>query len=99
MRTSDIGGNVAKAGNIVAKFFKAAQNADQCAGLQLAVWEAVEDGGARPDFGGGRFQVRANANVLAYAQQYYRGIEEKGDALYLQAGQGNGQSQITNFQA
>lgn len=44
------GGNVARAGNIVAKYFYAAQTPDQCAGLQIAVWKALEDGTDEPDF-------------------------------------------------
>src|SRR5476651_864192 len=40
LSTSGFGGKVAKAGNIVASCFADAQTADQCAGLQLAVWKA-----------------------------------------------------------
>ncbi|MBX3117572.1 MAG: hypothetical protein KF784_00785 [Fimbriimonadaceae bacterium] len=88
------GGNVAKAGNIVAKFFSSAQTADQCAGLQLAIWEAVEDGGDKPHFLSGRFQARASEAVIAYAEAYYDAIDEEGDAIFLQSG-GDGQDQIT----
>jgi hypothetical protein len=61
--------NYVKAGNIVAKAFNEAQTPDQCAGLQLAVWEAIEDGQDQPDFLGGHFQ--APPSVIAYAQHYY----------------------------
>lgn len=100
-RSSTVGGGIAKAGNIVAKWFRSAQSADACAGLQLAVWEAIEDGGARPDFAGGWFRAEAGPVAIAHALQYYAAIEEPGDALFLQAGQGGpggsggGQSQIT----
>jgi hypothetical protein len=99
LSSAKVGGNVAKAGNIVAKFFGAARSADQCAGLQLAVWEAIEDGAARPDFGSGRFRSAGSAAVLGFAQEYYKGLGEPGDALYLQTagGGGNdGQSQIAS---
>ena len=81
--SSRVGGHVSLAGNIVARHFKSAQTADQCAGLQLAVWEALEDGGVNPDFGAGKFQARAGAAALAWAAQYYQAIETPGSALYL----------------
>jgi len=87
-RASKVGGNIALAGNIVAKFFKSAQTPDQCAGLQIAVWKAIEDGTEQADFGSGRFQVRATQSVLAYAQQYYQGIGEPGEAIYIQSSPG-----------
>ncbi len=80
----EYGGNIAKAGNIVAKYFKFAQTPDQCAGLQIAVWKALEDGSSQPDFGSGHFQVRASQTVIAYAQQYYQAINEPGQAAYIQ---------------
>ena len=90
------GGSVAIAGNIVAKYFKLAQNADQCAGLQLAIWEAIEDGGLKPNFAAGRFQARASLAVMANAEEFYQAAEAPGEALYLQTGNGGGgQSQIT----
>src|SRR5579859_2135431 len=39
LSSSKVGGNVARAGNIVAKYFYEARTPDQCAGLQIAVWE------------------------------------------------------------
>jgi hypothetical protein len=97
-KSSKVGGNIALAGRIVAKYFKLAQSPDQCAALQLAVWEAVEDGGPHANFGGGRFMAKASGAVLGLAQEMYQAIEEQGDALYLQAGgqgSGGGQSQFT----
>lgn len=92
--------NVAKAGNIAARYFREAQNADQCAGLQLAVWEAIEDGGEQADFAGGRFQARASVDALKYAHQYYQAWSTPGDAVFLESNRGMtmGQSQIVPTQ-
>lgn len=98
MRSGLAGGNVAKAGHIVAKFFCRAQSADECAGLQLAVWEAIEDGGPVADFAGGHFRARATNAAIAYAAAYYAdGIYEPDEAVYLKAGggQGSGQNQLS----
>lgn len=93
--SSSIGGNIQRAGNIVAKFFRAAKSNEQCAGLQIAVWEAIEDGGEQPNFGNGRFQVRASDAALAWAEEYYQAITEPGNAVFLQTTGGQGQSQIS----
>lgn len=93
--SADLGGNAAKAGNIVALYFREAQTPEQCAGLQLAVWEAIEDGGYEPNFLQGRFQAQADTRMIAFAQQYYTAIDTPGKAVFLQAGQNNGQSQVT----
>lgn len=97
-----VGGGVTLAGNIVAKWFNAAQSAEQCAGLQLAVWEAIEDGGLAADFSSGRFQAKASPVALAYARKYYQAAGEDGEAVFLQAqgggaGGGGGQSQISSI--
>lgn len=89
------GGNIAKAGSIVARCFALAQSPDECAGLQLAVWEAIEDGGAYADFGSGRFMARANPAVLSYAAQFYQASSQGGDSTFLGTGNGSGQSQLT----
>ncbi len=90
------GGNIAKAGNIVAKFFSKAQTADQCAGLQLAIWEAIEDGGTKPNFLGGKFQAQGSREVMAFAEEFYGAVSEDGDAIYLEHDWPNGgQDQIT----
>ena len=94
IKTSLAGGTIALAGNIVARHFKEAQSADQCAALQLAVWEAVEDGGRHANFAGGAFQARSTRVVIAMAEQYYEAIELPGEALYLESGQDGGQGQI-----
>jgi hypothetical protein len=89
------GGRVALAGNIVAKYFHQAKTADQCAGLQLAIWEAIEDGGEKPNFGAGRFMAMANDVTMDLAEMYYDAISQAGDAAFL-PGQG-GQSQISSI--
>lgn len=88
--SSDIGGNIALAGRIVAKYFKLAKTPQQCAGLQLAVWEAIEDGGSTPDFTSGHFRARAETGVLDYADQFYTAVDEPGSAMFLQTTQGGG---------
>lgn len=88
---------VARAGNIVAKYFKQARTPDQCAALQLAVWEALEDGGDKPNFYGGHFQARASKAVMDDAEVFYDGIWVGDEAVFFEAGQGEGggQGQLT----
>ena len=93
--STSVGKNIAKAGNIVAHCFDAARTPDQCAGLQVAVWEALEDGGVRPNFLGGRFQVKANEAILANAAMYYAAIVEEKSATYLESANGKSQSQLS----
>lgn len=92
--SAKFGGRVALAGNIVAKYFYQAKTADQCAGLQLAIWEAVEDGGEKADFGTGRFMAMASDVTMDFAEMYYDAISQTGDAAFLQ-GDG-GQSQLSS---
>lgn len=89
---------VARAGNIVAKYFKQARTPDQCAGLQLAVWEALEDGGDKPNFAQGHFQARASSAVMEKADEYYDGIWIGDEAVFFESSQGDGggQSQLTS---
>ncbi len=74
------GGNIAKAGRIVAKYFNSARTPEQCAGLQIAVWTAIEDGSKKPDFVAGRFHVEADPVSLKYAAKYYQAANEKSPA-------------------
>lgn len=90
MKSTDVGGRITLAGNIVARYFNEATSADQCAGLQLAVWKAVEDGTDEPNFLSGHFQAKASYAVLAYAQQYYSALHTPGTAVFLLAGAGAG---------
>ncbi len=94
LSTDKLETNIRRAGNIVSKYFYQARTADDCAAIQLAVWEAIEDGGPHADFRNGAFQVRANASVIALAEQVYEAGAEDGKAVLLRSG-GSGQSQIT----
>ncbi len=94
-RTSVLGSNYAKAGRIVARYFNEARSPAQCAGLQLAVWEAIEDGGPVADFGHGRFQAQGTPAAMAFADQYYLAIGDEGQGVYLQTGDDGGQGQIS----
>ena len=82
--SKDVGGNIAKAGNIVARFFNEATSPEQCAGLQLAVWEALEDGGNTPDFQNGHFAAQSDAITMAYAMNYYAAVNTAADAVYFE---------------
>ena len=98
-RSAKVGGNIARAGNIVAHFFQKAQTPEQCAGLQLAVWKVIEDGPESCDFTIGRFQAIASPTVIAYAQQYFQAaetVEAPSSALYLAAQSGQSQLSYTN---
>lgn len=99
LSTAKVGGNYAKAGNIVARYFRFAQTPEQCAGLQIAVWKVIEDGSEQPNFLAGHFQVHADPSVMLYAIQYYQAQSTPGDAALLAAGGGGGggggQSQIS----
>jgi hypothetical protein len=104
------GGNYAKAGKIVAKYFNEAKTPEQCAGLQLAVWSAIENGSKKADFSSGRFTAEADPVTMAYATKYYSAInyspatcdthgtiapeKRKDNANLLSAGPG-GQSQLS----
>ncbi len=96
VNSQKVGGNVALAGNIVAKHFNSAKTADQCAALQLAVWEAVEDGGKTPNFMQGRFRAMASPAVLHHAEDFYQAIIEAKAAAYLETAQG-GQGQLSSL--
>ena len=86
---------VAQAGRIVGMFFAKATTPDQCAGLQLAVWKAIEDGSSFPDFGSGHLQARASRAVMSYAAYFY----QAGSAQSGGQGAGGGQTGSTFFQA
>jgi hypothetical protein len=64
------GGNVPLAGKIVSLGFNKARTAAQCAGLQIAVWEALEYG--RHAIGNrSNLKVDANPETMNYAHQFY----------------------------
>ena len=64
--------------------------------MQLAVWEATEDGGEQADFNSGRFSASASPAVISFAQHYYDNADPNGDALFLEASsKAGGQGQVT----
>lgn len=64
--------NLSLAGRILANSFDTATTADEQAGLQLALWSAIYDGGASFDANGTNFKVSGvNANALNFASSYY----------------------------
>jgi hypothetical protein len=95
LSSKQVGGRIALAGNIVAKYFASARTADQCAGLQLAVWEAVEDGGDHADFSTGQFRAAAPAAAMDYAQDFYEAITDAKEAAYLESQDSGGQDQFS----
>jgi len=96
--STDPNGNtgIDEAGKIVAKYFTGAVTADEQAGLQLAVWSAIYNGGNSFNANGSHLKISdANNATLAYAEQYYSAISlHNGSAAYYD-GQGNhAQSQL-----
>jgi uncharacterized membrane protein YgcG len=91
VNTQKAGGRIARAGNIVARWFPYAQTREQCAALQIAVWKELEDGTDIPDFGNGRFTVTTEPMVMMLAAQYYSAAQTPGEALFLQVNNGGGQ--------
>lgn len=87
---------VQKAGNIVADKFAGANTADKAAALQVAVWEALYDGGSAPSFTSGNFCLNgASSSFKSLAASYYSAISKSGNALYLKTTTNTGQSQLT----
>lgn len=84
-----------QAGGGVAVGFDTIKSADQAAGMQLAIWEAIEDSGPQANFQSGRFQVIASQAVISYAQQYYAAGRGKKEAVFLVPIDGRSQAQIT----
>jgi hypothetical protein len=64
--------NLGKAGTILANNQAGAITAAQQAGLQLAVWEAIYDGGATFDASNAGFKAKnVSSEILGFASQYY----------------------------
>ncbi len=96
--SAKLGGKIEMAGNIVAAYFYEATSPAQAAGLQLAVWEALEDGGKTPDFNDGAFQAPgADPIVLTYAQTYYGAVQKRGHAAFLRGEPDLAQSQLAPY--
>jgi hypothetical protein len=87
-KASSTGGNYAKAGRIVARYFYDAQTPEQCAGLQIAVWEAIEVGSDKPEFDQGKFRVSADDETMYYANMYYGAVQQPTGSPDAQQGGG-----------
>lgn len=90
--------NLSLAGRIAANSFAAATTADQQAGLQLAIWSALYNGGPSFDANGANFKVTGvNANALNFASTYFSTNTDPGDKLvtYFGSSANGAQSQLT----
>ena len=64
--------NLAKAGRILAQGYASTTDADHQAGMQLAIWSALYDGGSTFNANGTNFKVSGvSANALSLASSYY----------------------------
>ncbi|MCE9559867.1 MAG: PEP-CTERM sorting domain-containing protein [Armatimonadetes bacterium] len=99
LSSAAFGGGIQLAGNIVAAVFGSAATNEQCAGLQLAVWEATYDGtsnGGVADFSNGIFGASITGSLLAQATTYYSSVSVAGDAIYFRPSPlDGGQAQLT----
>ncbi|MBN8689812.1 MAG: PEP-CTERM sorting domain-containing protein [Armatimonadetes bacterium] len=92
--------NQAKAARIIAKYFDTATSKDQQAGLQLAIWSALYNGGTAFSAVGPTFKAwNVNSSSLNYAAQYF-GAANQGASLnkvvtFYQTSAQGGQSQLT----
>ncbi len=95
------------AGHIVGVFFQTGLNADTSysssaadmqAGLQLAVWSTLYNGGSTFNASGPHFQVTgASTKALGYANSFYQaGIGTQGFATYFRSSANGAQSQLTS---
>lgn len=90
--------NLSLAGRILANSYATATTADQQAGLQLALWEAIYDGGATFDGSTSNFKVQnVNANALNFASSYYLLNTDPGDTTvtHFTSSANGAQNQLT----
>jgi len=90
--------NLGKAGTILANNQAGATSAAQQAGLQLAVWEAIYDGGATFDASNAGFKAKnVSSEILGFASQYYAtySTTPTNSVTYFGTNQAGGQSQMT----
>lgn len=80
--TGSMSANYALAGNIVDQYFNSAVLNPDCAGLQLAVWEAIYDGGVF-DLNNGNVQATGSAGALAAAAFYYNNVSSTNSAMFI----------------
>lgn len=94
----DIQTNLGKAGTIISNSQASALTAAQQAGLQLAVWEAIYDGGTTFDANSACFRAtNVSDEILGYASQYYGTYcnTPSNGVTYFATNQPGGQSQLT----
>ena len=90
--------NLGKAGTILANNQAGAITAAQQAGLQLAVWEAIYDGGATFDASNAGFKAQnVSSEILGFASQYYAtySTTPTNSVTYFGSTGAGGQSQMT----
>jgi hypothetical protein len=93
------GTGLALAGKILATNFFSATSADEQAGLQLAIWDALYDNGSTFDASTGNMKVVSgvNAATLGYASSYYTNGANSQPSVAVELFHSNGaggQSQI-----
>ncbi len=85
-----------EAGKIVSAYILSATTADEQAGLQLAVWSALYNGGSTLNLNGNFSASGYNSATLGYAQSYYSAVNNSfGSAEYFSTSSEGGQSQLT----
>lgn len=83
------------AGKIVASFLSSAVTANEQAGLQLAVWAAIYNGGTSLNLNGTFKASNYNSATASYAQTYYAAVNNNfGSATYYRTSANGGQSQL-----
>lgn len=82
-----------RAGNIVAAAAGQAKSADAAAGLQLAVWKTLYDGGST-NWSTGKVRVQASGSVMNYANKFLCYSSQLGKANFYQTTTCVGQSQM-----
>ena len=72
-----------EAGNIIAAGAGSVKTNDQAAGLQLAVWNVLYNGGDKLDLSHGAFRATASASALGYAEQFFALRNKAGHSVYF----------------
>lgn len=88
------------AGKIVSAFIGSAVTANEQAGLQIAVWAAIYNGGSSLNLNGSFKAYNYNSSTKSYAETYYGAVNNKtGAATYYKTNACGGQSQLAAPQA
>ena len=80
-----VGATASVAGNIIAAGAGSVKTNDQAAGLQLAVWNVLYNGGDKLDLSHGAFRATASASALGYAEQFFALRNKAGHSVYSAA--------------